>query len=128
VPLTVEYSLKDTWDLGARGLSDCVEGQLERLKPRKKISQDWLQLDEGDHGFQLMTEEDIVAVIFLYFSSSPLPMSLNFPFIFFLSHSLSFRATFRFINPDCRLIPMTSSTLPSQLLRISEGLLKYHGI
>jgi hypothetical protein len=22
----VEYILKDTWDLGARGLSDCVEG------------------------------------------------------------------------------------------------------
>jgi hypothetical protein len=30
------HALKDTWGLGARGLSDCVE--LERLKPRKKIS------------------------------------------------------------------------------------------
>jgi hypothetical protein len=26
-------------DLGARGLSDCVERQLERLKQRKKISE-----------------------------------------------------------------------------------------
>jgi hypothetical protein len=32
------YILKDTWDLGARGLSGCVAGHLERLKPRKKIS------------------------------------------------------------------------------------------
>jgi hypothetical protein len=27
------YSKKDAWDLGARGLSDCAGGQLERLKP-----------------------------------------------------------------------------------------------
>jgi hypothetical protein len=37
--------LKDTWDLVARGirtreLSDCVEGSLQRLKPRKEISVD----------------------------------------------------------------------------------------
>jgi hypothetical protein len=32
-------TLKDTWDLGARGLSDCVEGSWrERLKLRKEIS------------------------------------------------------------------------------------------
>jgi hypothetical protein len=30
--------------------------------------QDWLELDEGDPGFQLMTEEEIAAVIFfIYF-------------------------------------------------------------
>jgi hypothetical protein len=30
--------------------------------------QDWLQLDEGDRGFQLLTEEKIAAVIFfIYF-------------------------------------------------------------
>jgi hypothetical protein len=28
--------------------------------------QDWLELDEGDPGFQLLTEEEISAVIFLY--------------------------------------------------------------
>jgi hypothetical protein len=32
-------------------------------------TQDWLQLDEGDPGFQLLTEEEIAAVIhsFIYF-------------------------------------------------------------
>jgi hypothetical protein len=38
-------------------------GQLERLKPHKKILQDWLKLNEGDPGFQLLTEEEIVTVV-----------------------------------------------------------------
>jgi hypothetical protein len=29
--------------------------------------QDWFELDEGDHGFQLLTEEEIVAAMFFYF-------------------------------------------------------------
>jgi hypothetical protein len=30
--------------------------------------QDWLELDEGDRGFQFLTEEEIAAVIFfIYF-------------------------------------------------------------
>jgi hypothetical protein len=29
-------------------------------------TQVWLELDEGDPGFQLLTEEEIAAVIFLY--------------------------------------------------------------
>jgi uncharacterized protein YehS (DUF1456 family) len=28
--------------------------------------QDWLKLDEGDPGFQLLTEEEIAAVIFYF--------------------------------------------------------------
>jgi hypothetical protein len=33
--------------------------------------QDWLQLDEGDPGFQLVTEEEIAALIFfIYFFSN----------------------------------------------------------
>jgi hypothetical protein len=28
--------------------------------------QDWLQLDEGDSGFQILTEEEISAVIYTY--------------------------------------------------------------
>jgi uncharacterized protein YehS (DUF1456 family) len=28
--------------------------------------QDWLKLDEGDPGFQLLTEEQIAAVIYFY--------------------------------------------------------------
>jgi hypothetical protein len=47
--------------------------------------QDWLELDEGDPGFQLLTEEEITPG---FFSSSPLPVLLNFPFICFLSFFL----------------------------------------
>jgi hypothetical protein len=35
--------------------------------------QDWLELDEGDPGFQLLTEEEIAAVIFFHLFSSTLP-------------------------------------------------------
>jgi hypothetical protein len=61
--------------------------------------QDWLELDEGDPGFQLVTEEEIATVIFVYLFSSALPILLNFPFICFLCF-LSLRASFCFINPD----------------------------
>jgi hypothetical protein len=33
-------------------------------------TQDWLQLDEGDPGFQLLTEEEISAMIFYLFLSA----------------------------------------------------------
>jgi hypothetical protein len=44
--------------------------------------QDWLQLDEGDPGFHLQTEE-IAVVIFFNLFSSALPILLRFPFIRF---------------------------------------------
>jgi hypothetical protein len=47
--------------------------------------QDWLQLGEADSGFQLLTEEEISAVIFFYLLSSPLPILLHFPLICFVS-------------------------------------------
>jgi hypothetical protein len=47
--------------------------------------QDWLELDEGDPGFQLLPEEEIAAVIFFYLFSRALPIVLNFPCICFLS-------------------------------------------
>jgi hypothetical protein len=50
--------------------------------------QDWLQLDKEDPGFQLLTEEEIAAVIFLI--SSALPLLLDFPFICFLFCLLGF--------------------------------------
>jgi hypothetical protein len=56
---------------------------MERLKPRKQLSKIGLDLDEGDPEFQLLTEEDI---------------------FFFLS----FKAVFCFINPEYRLILMSS--------------------
>jgi hypothetical protein len=64
--------------------------------------QDWLELDEGDPGFKLLTEVEIAAVIFLNLFSSTLPILINFLFIYFLSTLWSFRATFCSINPDNR--------------------------
>jgi hypothetical protein len=44
--------------------------------------QDWLELD-GDTGFQLVAEEETVAVIFfIYLFSSALPTLINCPFMF----------------------------------------------
>jgi hypothetical protein len=31
--------------------------------------QDWLELDEGDPGFQLLTNKEIAAVIYIFFIS-----------------------------------------------------------
>jgi hypothetical protein len=49
--------------------------------------QDWLELDEGDPGFQFLTDEEIAAVIFHYSFSSVLLILLNFPFISFIRFS-----------------------------------------
>jgi hypothetical protein len=46
--------------------------------------QDWLQLDEGNAGFQLLTEEEIVIVIF-YIFLSVLTILLKSPIICFLN-------------------------------------------
>jgi hypothetical protein len=56
--LSILYTLKDTWDLGARGLSVCVEDS-RRLAVT----------DEGDPGFQLLTEKEIAAVIHFHLFS-----------------------------------------------------------
>jgi hypothetical protein len=75
-------------------------GQPERLKPRKKIIQDWLEADEGDPGFQLLTEEEIDAVkFFIYFHQHYLYVLLNFSFTCFLS-CLRFSVFLYYINPD----------------------------
>jgi hypothetical protein len=44
--------------------------------------QDWPALDEGDPGFQLLTEEEVADIFYLFWSA--LPIVLNFPFICFL--------------------------------------------
>jgi hypothetical protein len=75
-------------------------------EPTQENIQNWLELD-GDPGIQLLTEEGIAAVIFFYlFSSAPLIL-LQFQLICFLIF-LSFMAIFLFINPDYRLIWITS--------------------
>jgi hypothetical protein len=58
----------------------------EETETTQENIQDWLELDEVDPRFQLLTEEEITAGIFFFslFRSS-LPVLLNFPFICFLS-------------------------------------------
>jgi hypothetical protein len=90
-------------------------GETETMQENIQV---WLQLDEGDPGFQLLAEEEITAVIFLYLFSSALHVLLNFPFICFIRFFLYGY----FINPDCLLIRITSPWL----IRISEGLLYLH--
>jgi hypothetical protein len=49
--------------LRAAGKTEITQGNI----------QDWLELDEGDPGFQLVTEEEIVSVIyFIYFRHNAL--------------------------------------------------------
>jgi hypothetical protein len=50
---------------------------------RQENIQDWLQLDEGDPGFQLPTEEEIAAVIFLYLFPPSLPYIIKFSMYLF---------------------------------------------
>jgi hypothetical protein len=50
--------------------------------------QDWFELDEGDPGFQLLTEEEIAAAKFLYLFPAALPILLKLPFICVLSFFL----------------------------------------
>jgi hypothetical protein len=70
----------------------------EETEHTQRNMQDWLKLDERDPRYQLLTEEEISAVIFFLFSSA-LPILLNFPFICFSNFFLSFRDFFDLINP-----------------------------
>jgi hypothetical protein len=56
---------------------------------------DWLQLDEGEPGFQLLTEEEIAAVIYFY-------VFLSFFVFLRLSFASLTRMTSPAINPDYR--------------------------
>jgi hypothetical protein len=69
-----------------------ADGETE---PRQENIQDWLELDEGGPGFQLLTEEEIAAVIYFYlFHQYYLYHSIIYIFFF------SFGAIFCFINPN----------------------------
>jgi hypothetical protein len=47
--------------------------------------QDWLELDEGDPGFQLLIREEIAAVIFFFISTTYIiTFSLYFSLVFCL--------------------------------------------
>jgi hypothetical protein len=56
-------------------------GETETTQENNK---DWLELDQGNRGFQLLTGEEIAVVLFFLFSSALL-ISSNFTFICFLS-------------------------------------------
>jgi hypothetical protein len=51
--------------------------------------QDWLELDEGDPGFQLLTAEEIVADIFLKFIFISTAYIIKFSIYLFLSLSFA---------------------------------------
>jgi hypothetical protein len=57
-----------------------------RAAGEAETTQDWLQLDEGDPGFQLLTEEEIAAVIYFVFISISTTYIIKFSiyFLFFL--------------------------------------------
>jgi hypothetical protein len=52
---------------------------------RQEYTQNWFELDEGDPGFQLVTEEEIAALMFFYLFLSVLPILSKFPFIYLQS-------------------------------------------
>jgi hypothetical protein len=73
-------------------------GAAGETETTQKNIQDWLERAEEDPGFQLLTEKEIAAVIFVFiFISTTL---LHFPFICFLSVfllGLSFSSLIRII-------------------------------
>jgi hypothetical protein len=62
-----------------------VLGAARETETMQENIQDWLELGEGGPGFQLLTEEGIAAVVFIYLISSAIPTLLNSPFICFVS-------------------------------------------
>jgi hypothetical protein len=82
-----------------------VRAAVETTETTQENIQDWLELEEGDPGFQVLTEEVIAAVIFFYLFSSALPIILHFSFICFLF--LSYRAKLCFTNAQYCIIRMT---------------------
>jgi hypothetical protein len=81
--------------------------------------QDWLELDEEDHGFQLLTQEETGAVIFLLnFISTTYIIKFSI-YLFSRYFCLLGLPIFFFINLDYHLIQLT---YPPGMW-ISEGLL-----
>jgi hypothetical protein len=64
----------------------------ETETPQENI-QDWLQLDEGDPGFQLLTGEEVAAVIYFSFIFISTAYIIKFS-IYLFSNFLSLRAIF----------------------------------
>jgi hypothetical protein len=100
-------TLKVTWDLGARGLSDCVEGSWRDWNHARLASAGWRR-----PWISASNRKKLLQGYFLYLFWSALPSLLHFPFICFLSLSflgLFFATLIRIIAP----------------ILIAEGLLQY---
>jgi hypothetical protein len=68
--------------------------------------QDWLELDEGDPGFQLQRGRTCHSdIVFIFISTTYI---IKFSIYLFSKFFFSFRASFCSINPDYRSIKMTS--------------------
>jgi hypothetical protein len=94
-------------------------GELERLKPHKKISETGLSWMKETEDSSFWQRKKLLEWYFLIYYHQHY-LHITIPSIYlFTKFCLSFRAIFCFINPDYRLI---RTTLPTQLIRISEGL------
>jgi hypothetical protein len=76
---------------------------------RQENMLDWLELDEGDPGFQFLAEKEIAVVIYLFICIITAYIITFSIYLFFGFCFLSFRAIFCFTNPDYRLTPMASN-------------------
>jgi dolichol kinase len=70
--------------------------------------QNWLDLDEGHLRFQLLTEEEIAAVIFFVIILLGTTYIIKFSIYLFSKFLLVFQGNICFINQDHRLIRVTS--------------------
>jgi hypothetical protein len=113
------HTLKDTWDLGARGirargLSDCVEGSWRDWDHARKYPRlTWA----GWRRPWISAYERVIHFCSDIFFNNFHQHYLITKFSMFSNFFLSIRDTVRFINPD--------GLSHSQLIRISEGLLYY---
>jgi hypothetical protein len=90
--------------------------------------QDWLQLDEEDPGFQLLTEEEIAAVIFLFIFISTIYIIKFSIYLFSKFFCLFFRAIFCFINPDQRGFTLLQSRSHIFLRDLPPFRWLFHGV
>jgi hypothetical protein len=96
-----------------------VLGAAGETETTQENIQDWIELDEGDTGLQLLTEEEIAALYFLFISIST-ALLLNFPSICFMFPFCLLGLSFLQLS---RLLVSPDNLPPSKLFRSMEGLL-----
>jgi hypothetical protein len=104
------HILKDTWNLDAKGLSDCVEGSRRDWNHARKYPRlAWAGWRRP--GFQLLAEEEIAVVILCLFIFISATSVIKF-YIFFL-----------FCLLELSFASLIRMTTRPKLIGISEGLL-----